>query len=195
MKKQRVWAFFEVSQNESMLLKKLTLFSCPLWAGRAFSSTCKVPVLSSQVWGAGLCPHHSAGTNMPRTALPSALLVLGASPGHVLCRPWSWAQVGLQVGLPVCSLSFAHCGPAWAFAQLYLILCWRHRSDGAQQGWASHTAPTYCLEQSARLKWGVCVGALDPSLPQRLKHFWKMQPSVEKSLLFSLLQETPAMFD
>ena len=195
MKKQRVWAFFEVSQNESMLLKKLTLFSCPLRAGRAFSSTCKVPVLSSQVWGAGLCPHHSAGTNMPRTALPSALLVLGASPGHVLCRPWSWAQVGLQVGLPVCSLSFAHCGPAWAFAQLYLILCWRHRSDGAQQGWASHTSPTYCLEQSARLKWWVCVGALDPSLPQRLKHFWKMQPSVEKSLLFSLLQETPAMFD
>lgn len=195
MKKQRVWAFFEVSQNESMLLKKLTLFSCPLRAGRAFSSTCKVPVLSSQVWGAGLCPHRSARTSMPRTALPSALLVLGASPGHVLCRPWSWAQVGLQVGLPVCSLSFAHCGPAWAFAQLYLILCWRHRSDGAQQGWAIHTAPTYCLEQSAWLNWGVCVGVLDPSLPQRLKHFWKMQPSVEKSLLFSLLQETPAMFD
>lgn len=76
MKKQGAWGFFDVSQNASILLKKLSLFWCPLRAGRAFSPTCKACV-SSQVWGAGLCPHHSCAKHSP------ALLLLGASPGAV----------------------------------------------------------------------------------------------------------------
>ena len=66
MKKQRVWAFFEASQNESISLKKPILFSHIWRAGRVFNSTCRAPVLSQparRAPGAWLIPgQHQPGS-------------------------------------------------------------------------------------------------------------------------------------